>query len=316
MKDSRKTGFKGWLKRSILPFIALSFLGHGILYSSVYLAPGRSLEAPQLIEMEIVDKPAEKSPLDKEDELKKIVDQDKLNNDKDENAKFLSSHNQRVEKQTAARKLGEFKNIRKAGPEGDSAPAKPTTKWAQFMPQFDVSKSLKDLSAREQKFKDGEVELPSAHKAKPEVSENAQNEKPASRAGSEVSQTLDYIKELEPGLETMLSTKEFKYFTFFSRVRQQINQHWTPKVRTKVDQIYKQGRRIASTEDMITRCLVTLDKSGKLIRIQIIGVSGIRELDEAATEAFRAAAPFPNPPQGMVDPDGTIKIRWDFILEA
>lgn len=316
MRDTEKLGFKGCLKRSILPFIALSFLGHGILYSSVYLAPGRSLEAPQLIEMEIVDKPAEKTKLDKEDELKKIVDQDKINNDKDENAKYLSSHNQRVEKQTAARKLGEFKNIRKAGPEGDSAsPPQPATKWAPFMPKFDVSKSVKDLNDREQKFKDGEIELPAARKAQAEAAENAKNE-PARKTGSEVSQTLDYIKELDPGLETMLSTKEFKYYTFFSRVRQQINQHWTPKVRTKVDQIYKQGRRIASTDDMITRCLVTLDKSGRLLRIQIIGVSGVRELDEAATEAFRAAAPFPNPPQGMVDPDGTIKIRWDFILEA
>lgn len=316
MREADKSTLNDWLKRSILPFIALSFLGHGLFYASVYLAPGRSLPSVELIEMEIVDKPAEKSAIDKEDELKKIVDQDKLNEDKDENAKFLSSHNQRVEKQTAARKLGEFKNIRKNGPEGDSsAPAKPASKWSQFMPQFDVSKAVKNLNEREQKFQDGEVELPTAQKQNSETAENSPNQ-PARKTGSDVSQTLDYIKDLDPGLETLLSTKEFKYYTFFSRVRQQINQHWTPKVRTKVDQIYKQGRRIASTDDMITRCLVTLDKSGRLLRIQIIGVSGVRELDEAATEAFRSAAPFPNPPQGMVDPDGTIKIRWDFILEA
>ena len=185
------------------------------------------------------------------------------------------------------------------------------------MPQFDVSKAVENLNEREQKFADGDMEVVQAQKKKQQsqMVENSEA-KPVRKAGSEVSQTLDYIKELDPGLETMLSTKEFKYYTFFSRVRQQLNQHWAPKIRTKVDQIYKQGRRIASTDDMITNCLVTLDSSGKLLRIQIIGVSGIRELDEAATEAFRAAAPFPNPPKGMIDPDGTIKIQWRFVLET
>jgi protein TonB len=44
--------------------------------------------------------------------------------------------------------------------------------------------------------------------------------------------------------------------------------------------------------------------------------SGITDLDEVAVEAFRLAAPFPHPPKGMVDGDGTIKIRWDFIVET
>jgi len=53
-----------------------------------------------------------------------------------------------------------------------------------------------------------------------------------------------------------------------------------------------------------------------LIKVQVIGRSGIQDLDDAAVEAFKAAAPFPNPPKGIVDEDGTIRIRWDFILEA
>lgn len=317
MKHADENSFKSWVKRSIAPFILLSFLGHGILYSSVYLAPGRSLDAPEIIEMSLVEKPVEKKSEPRKPEDLRIADQDKLNNDLDENAKFLSSHNQRVEKQTVAQKHGDFKNIQKKAPEGEASASKPTGKWTKFMPQFDVSKAVENLNEREQKFADGDMEVVQAQKKKQQsqMVENSEA-KPVRKAGSEVSQTLDYIKELDPGLETMLSTKEFKYYTFFSRVRQQLNQHWAPKIRTKVDQIYKQGRRIASTDDMITNCLVTLDSSGKLLRIQIIGVSGIRELDEAATEAFRAAAPFPNPPKGMIDPDGTIKIQWRFVLET
>jgi protein TonB len=50
--------------------------------------------------------------------------------------------------------------------------------------------------------------------------------------------------------------------------------------------------------------------------VQVVSDSGVRDLDQAAVEAFQEAAPFPNPPSGIVDSDGTIKIRWDFILEA
>jgi protein TonB len=48
----------------------------------------------------------------------------------------------------------------------------------------------------------------------------------------------------------------------------------------------------------------------------VVGPSGLTDLDDAAVEAFRAAAPFPNPPNGIVEGDGLIRIRWDFILEA
>ena len=33
-------------------------------------------------------------------------------------------------------------------------------------------------------------------------------------------------------------------------------------------------------------------------------------------EAFQQAGPFPNPPKGMLDADGFVRIRWDFILKA
>ena len=42
----------------------------------------------------------------------------------------------------------------------------------------------------------------------------------------------------------------------------------------------------------------------------------MRELDDAAVEAFRQAAPFPNPPKGLIETDGTIKIRWNFVVES
>jgi TonB family protein len=78
----------------------------------------------------------------------------------------------------------------------------------------------------------------------------------------------------------------------------------------------RKGRRIASTNDKITRLVITLDKAGELKRIKVKNASGYNDLDDAAIEAFRAAAPFPNPPNGIVNGEEEVEIPWDFVLET
>ncbi|MBX3016787.1 MAG: energy transducer TonB [Bdellovibrionaceae bacterium] len=317
--------------------ILLSLALHLLLVLTVYVSGLQTEPAREVITMEIVETPPPAAPAVAEptekvqakkpqpkDDTQKIVDQaDKaLNDEIDPNARFLSKNNQRVEKQTVAKNRGEFQNRATQGPQGKEGSDKPANPMDRFLPQFDAVKAVADHAEREKQYEeDAEALMAQAQKQKKAEVAEAQAKRDAgtgndSTKGSDTSQTLDYIKDLDPGLETLLSSKEFKFYTYFSRVRTQLNQHWTPKVRSKVSQMYKKGRRIAASDDMITRCLVTLDRSGKLVKVQIIGNSGVIELDEAAVEAFRSAAPFPNPPSGMVDGDGTIKIRWDFILEA
>lgn len=328
---------KTFFKQRYNRFIFLSLSLHAlILVTSFFWTPKKP--QTQTISMEIIEQapaPAaippsvEKPDTNKikkaTDERIKFVDQaDKpLNNEIDPDTLFLSKNNQRVAKQTVAKNRGEFKNMQKAGPAGKEGSLAPESPMKRFLPQFDVSKAVEERDQRE-KLYDAEAEkLMAARKPDPkpkadigDLNNPQKGTGQDATKGSEVSQTLDRIKYIDPGLETLLSSKEFKFYSYFSRIRTQLNHHWTPVVRKKVTQIYQQGRSIASTNDMTTRCLITLDKAGKLVRVQIIGNSGVVELDEAAIEAFRAAAPFPNPPAGMVDPDGTIKIRWDFILEA
>ena len=236
---------------------------------------------------------------------KQVVDQGEkpLNDEIDSKARYLSAHNQKVVKQTVAKNHGDFKN------RADRVMGQSTPKMdlRVFAPKFDVAKSVQDRTDKEQQY-DRDAEVITQKKM-------TQQEQRPTFAGGQASQTMDYIKDLEPGLETMLSTREFVFYTYYSRIRKQLNQYWGPKVREKLTVLYRQGRQIASTEDKITKCLITLDKAGSLAKVQIIGNSGVRELDEAAVEAFKSAAPFPNPPKGIVDPDGSIKIRWDFILE-
>lgn len=254
-------------------------------------------------------------------EKQQIVDQEEkpINDEKSEDTRFLSANNQVVKKQTVAANRGDFKNSKakkhKDG-KGGAPEFKPMT-VEDFKPKFDVAKLVQEKMEME-KNREKMIEEAALAKADNKKSEEKPQEKSDEKGegGDQASQTIDYIKDLDPGLETLLSTKEFVYYTYYARIRRQLNQHWGPKVREKISKIYKQGRSIASSGDRITKLLITLDRSGKLQKVQVIGDSGIRDLDEAAVEAFRAAAPFPNPPDGMVDPDGWIKIRWDFILEA
>jgi TonB family protein len=305
--------------------LLLSLICHTILTALIFLAPKDLFESnnKQIVQIDFVSsekKPAQDLPKnDPKLEKKQVVDQDeKPINDEKTESKFLSAHDQVVKKQTVATQRGDFKNSRnknsKSGDGGEKF--KPMT-FEDFKPKFDIKKVVEQKVAQEQlleKLSD-EAAIKKYDRKMATQNQPVSANKPGN-TGAEASQTIDYIKDLDPGLETLLSTKEFVYYTYYARIRRQLNQHWGPKVREKITNLYKQGRTIASNEDKVTKLLITLDQAGKLLKAQIIGDSGVHDLDEAAIEAFRAAAPFPNPPHGIVDSDGVIKIRWDFILEA
>ena len=78
----------------------------------------------------------------------------------------------------------------------------------------------------------------------------------------------------------------------------------------------RSGRKLASEKNYITRLVVVLDRHGKIKAVKVLEESGARDLDDAAVDAFNRAGPFPNPPKGLVEKDGLIKIRWDFILQS
>ena len=117
-------------------------------------------------------------------------------------------------------------------------------------------------------------------------------------------------------METLLSTREFIYFAYYERIKNKLRQYWEPKIKEKMQRAMREGRAIASSSDRVTKVIIFLDAKGTLVKVQVVDGSGVRDLDDAAVEAFRAAAPFPNPPKGIIGPDGFVTINWDFVLEA
>lgn len=288
-------------------FIFVSILFHLILVGTINLVAllKRTPPPSRTVEIEFVTPPQEIVKNKKSQPVKidttQVVDQDedRFNNETPEKADYLSRHSQTVKKQTVSRNRGEFKNVKN---KPALHPKKETMKVATGS-----TKAFDPLSELDHRFKEKQME---------NIGKNPEERAQAKTNGGDVSQSQDYLKNIDPGFETLLNTKEFKYYTYFNRIRRQLSQHWEPKVREKLSNMFRRGRSIASDQDKITKLLIVLSPAGQLVNVQVISDSGVKDLDDAAIEAFRLAAPFPNPPKGIVDPDGTVKIRWDFVLES
>ncbi len=126
----------------------------------------------------------------------------------------------------------------------------------------------------------------------------------------------EYVKGFKEGEQTLLNTREFVFYGYFKRIRERLDRAWEKSLRDRLAKYFYRGRQLASETDYTTQIMVSLDDSGRITRVQIIGASGTKDLDEAAIKAFNDAGPFPNPPRGLVDPEGQVLVRWDFVLKT
>jgi TonB family protein len=300
--------FKALLRDSLIVAFIISLFIH--IASGVYVAVKKTTPPDKAVEVVFLDKKdldaMKKNALNR---AQQIVDQSdkRLNDEIDEKAKYLSRFNQKVMKDTKAANTGKFQNDAHMG-------AAPKNERNNLTQKDKPKKVAKKNAEKKQSLDNGEIPLPKLAALKPQF-EWDKNKSGVVNPGP-VSQTDDHLKDVEVGAQTILSSREFIYYSYYSRIKERLRIFWEPKIKEKVTRIFQTGRKIASDEDRITKLVITLDREGKLIRVQVLGESGLSDLDAAAVEAFQAAAPFPNPPAGIVDPDGTIKIRWDFIIEA
>jgi TonB family protein len=122
----------------------------------------------------------------------------------------------------------------------------------------------------------------------------------------------DHLQDVEEGDGTFLSTREWKYASFFNRVKQSVGQQWNPvaqlRLRDPTGNVY--GGR-----DRYTVLTITLDRDGRLKDAYVEKSSGLDFLDLEAIKAFERAQPFPNPPPGILAADSTVRFHFGFFLE-
>lgn len=122
----------------------------------------------------------------------------------------------------------------------------------------------------------------------------------------------DWLKDLEESDATFLNAKEYKYASFFNRIKSTVSQYWRP---SDVILKYDPYGNIYGNRDRLTVVKVKIDAGGNLKEIDVSQSSGIDFLDKVAVDAFRAAQPFPNPPKGLMDKDGNITFNFGFYVE-
>ena len=288
-------------------FIIISLALHLALTAVMLLLPKLKLhETPVEVvlvspEDETVNPANQPKP---EEPANRIVETDEktANQTLNEKAKYLSAKNNSVEKETQA-KLGEkFQNAQAVPQKTVKAEQKSESRPGLFGEKFNAYDALEKKAGTKNPNKNQQAN-------------NNQREQNGMDRGQESTAT-DKIEGIDQTLKTALNTKEYKYYGYYQRIKKQLNQFWQPEVKQKVSRLMTQGRTIASENSKITKLIIVLNDAGTLVKVQVIGESGVRDLDDAAVDAFRQAAPFPNPPKGMVETDGTIKIRWDFVVES
>lgn len=123
----------------------------------------------------------------------------------------------------------------------------------------------------------------------------------------------DKIDDVEKGDASILNAQRWKYASFFNRMKDDIDQFWDPVARLRARD---PDGRINGTKTRTTRVMIILNPDGSLHKIKTQKRSNVDYLDEEAIQAIRQAAPFPNPPPGMLDPeDGKLHVPFGFIVE-
>ncbi len=125
--------------------------------------------------------------------------------------------------------------------------------------------------------------------------------------------SVDHLEDVAEGDETALSAKKWVFAGFFNRLKRQVAQNWEP---AGVWRRKDPTGAIYGFKSRVTEVRVSLAPTGELTKVTVIGPSGVAELDEEAMRAFRAAAPFPNPPEGLIEKgSGLITFEFSFHFE-
>jgi protein TonB len=257
----------------------------------------QSQKKPEFIELSELPPPqallkSQAAPEKRENQI--VETEDSGNQEVDPNANLLSDKNQKAQIQTRAQRTDAFQKGSGTGPRAEE------TQESGDEDQPTDSVTL-DVGASPEKKKDWKT------LSLKDLSVNGD--------GNQASASDDYLPNVAPGERTILSTREFRYFSYYNRIKDLLRQHWKPSIEREVSKLWGKGQMLRENE-LVTRVLVLLDKTGQVQKISKIGASGVTEIDEVAVQAFHQASPFPNPPVGLVEADGYVRINWDFILQT
>lgn len=296
------------IQKRLRLFVGISVLLHLLVLGVLYFLPATSkISEPKAVFVDLNSiTPQQLAQMMQEESPKQVAESEVAqNNETPKDAKYLGERSQTVEQETKAKNVDSFRkggNPSVAGNQGKSL-------------------SLKDLAPKSSSAlrppTSQEMDGYQQEKRKYEVAQNEDSKMGNQSLNNPGSATNDYLKDVKEGDRTMLSTKEFVYFSYYRRIRERLEVAWNGRLRATLQGYMSPGgRQLASNRDYITGVIVVLDRNGTITAVQLQQQSGAKDLDQAAVDAFNEAGPFPDPPAGLVDENGEIRIPWNFILQS
>lgn len=272
-------------------FIILSVLFHLVVTTlTVYVAEHfpAAFKQEKATEVEL-DEP--KPPLEEKiEKARQLVKQlnTKIEQLKENPARFESEKTQRVKIETKARVFGLTQN-------------------SKFSPAVAKMAATAEEAGKKAQPKEGEI--PEFARSKASSAQIAVSKESA------ISNSLQ--GDIRESDATNLNTDANTYYSFYSRVEELFYVRWIERVNYYWDRIgYDFKRDILAGKVWSTNIEVWLKANGEFHSAYIKQSSGYKEFDEAAVFAFKDAKLFPNPPKAKVEADGIVRLRYRFNVHV
>ncbi|MBL7689101.1 MAG: TonB C-terminal domain-containing protein [Bdellovibrionaceae bacterium] len=221
------------------------------------------------------------------------------------NRRFLSEDEQTVLKETKAAASGMTENRRGLNPsEQPDLTSRPRRRGAlQVKPESPLAGAAGDIAFGLDKTKSEKEE---------ELGDSRELALPFDPRQTGMSTNGEQLPpDIEIGNFTALNTDRFRYYSFYSRIEEQIRHRWVKYVKAT---LYS-GRFPPSARSFTTKIEIVLDRQGDFVRAIIHNESGSQSIDAAPVLAFREAKRIPHPPREMVKEDGTVRLFYAFHVD-
>jgi TonB family protein len=255
-----------------------------------------------------------------------------------EDARFVSEHDSTVARET--KKTGRFQENARQGDQGgtaaESRPSAPQGDGRLAMRTPDLGRFLKEGGAVSPAGRVGRagaaygVSDPGRPEPDGTIPELGSDAHPRAGGGAQGgsglallpseqqlaraigSGTQDALPNIDDGENTALNAKKWRFASFFNRVKRQVAEHWHP------EEVYRQRDptgMIYGRKNRYTALRIQLKPDGGLSNVAVEQPSGLDFLDDVAIEAFKDAAPFPNPPRQLIESNGFINFGFGFLFD-
>ncbi len=260
--------------------LALSLLVHFGAYGLLSVYMEQSSKKTEAIEVVIRDDSNTRTFLPSKPEDKAVPKEES------KNSKFFSERPTSFKKETVAQNLGDFRNSQaRRGSQGDQT-QKQTQQERSTPSATSDSGILQNL-------------LP-------------KNESQASQESRQSAVNFQ-VPNLSKGEFTFLNSDFSTYASFYNRITPKIIYNWGNNIED-IAMFPHMREKLRGKLKWVTRVELILDRKGHFVDAMIVNSSGSTELDHAVQDALKNAGPYLNPPTGMIEKDGTVRINGEFTV--